>query len=248
MVQRWHAHALDQFDFPLAVTTLLGEDGLNQVGLSLEWTAPALWADDQQLVLQITNGMNEHLFSGQPFGVPVGLLRWSQYYDLSGSTYLELGLNGVWGTNNKRQVTDENGRRFDQPWRTTTLAGVDLTVSWSPPQAERYRHLTFRTEGYWVGKETSEGYICAAGGFAYLDAGLSEALSIGARVDITQPFAADDSGKIDWQAVAYFTWWQSPWVHLRLQYAHLKRSHEAARDMVIAQVVFAAGPHKHDRY
>ncbi len=248
VVQRWHAHGLDQFDFPLAVTTLLGGEGLNQVGISLTWTAPALWADDQKLWLQVTNGMNEHLFSGQAFGVPVGLLRWTQYYELSASTYMELGLNGMLGTNNRRNITDDNGERVDEPWRTTTLAGVDLTISWSPLEAERYRHVTLRAEGYWVGKETAGGYLSASGGFAYLDVGLSEALAVGVRGDLTQPFTVDNDGDLDWQAVAYLTWWQSPWVRTRLQLAHLDRTGEPAQDVVILQVVFAAGPHKHDRY
>ncbi|HUU03471.1 MAG TPA: hypothetical protein VM425_18695 [Myxococcota bacterium] len=248
VIQRWHVPSLDQFDFPLAITTLLGGDGLNQIGFSLEWIAPALWADDQRVVLQVTNSSNEQLFNGQQFGVPAGLLHWSQYYDLSESTYLELGLTGMLGTNNKRNLLDDNGDRSDEPWRMTTLAGADLTVSWSPLHNERYRHLTWRSEFYWVGQETPDGYLAAGGGYSYLDAGLSEALAIGVRGDLTQPFLVDNDGRWIWQAVAYLTWWESPWVKTRLQLAHKDGDGQPAEDLLLVQIVFAAGPHKHDRY
>ncbi len=248
VIQRWHVPSLDQYDFPLAITTLLGSSGLNQIGFSLEWLVPALWTDDQRLVLQVTNSSNEHLFNGQQFGVPAALLHWSQYYDLSRSTYLELGLTGMLGTNNKRNLLDENGDRSDEPWRMTTLAGADLTVSWSPLNNERYRHLTWRSEFYWVGQETPDGYLAAGGGYSYLDAGLSEVWAIGVRGDLTQPFTVDNDGRWIWQAVAYLTWWESPWVKIRLQLAHKDGDGQPTEEMLMIQMVFSAGPHKHDRY
>ena len=248
VIQRWHAHSLDQFDFPLAITTILGPEGLNQIGMSLEWIAPALWADDQRLVLQITNSSNDHLFNGQQFGVPSVLLHWNQYYDLTESAYMEFGLTGMYGTNNRRNLLDDDGNRQDESWRTTTLGGADLTLSWAPLHNERYKHLTWRSEFYWVGKETDEGYLAAGGGYSYIDAGLSETLAIGLRGDLTQPYAVDNNGQWIWQAVAYLTWWESPWVKTRFQYAHKDGDNILPEDLFIVQVVFAAGPHKHDRY
>jgi len=248
VIQRWHVPSLDQYAFPLPLTTVLGPEGLNQIGFSVRLRMPALWADDQQLILQVTNGMNGHLFSGQIFGVPVGLLRWTQYFDLTESTYLELGLTGMLGTNNKRNVTGEDGEETDEPWRTTTVAGADLTISWSPLNRERYRHLTWRSEFYWAGKETPDGYVAAGGAYSYLDFGVSEALVIGVRGDLTQPFSVDNDGDWIWQAVGYLTWLQSPWVKARLQLAHLDGTGRPAEERLIFQVVFAAGPHKHERY
>jgi hypothetical protein len=248
VIQRWHVPSLDQFAFPLPLTTVLGPEGLNQIGFSLDWRLPELWAHDQHLILQVTNGMNEHLFSGQKFGVPVGLLRWTQYFDLSGSTYLEFGLTGMLGANSKRNTEDENGLEIDEPWRTTTVAGADLTLSWSPLNRERYRHVTWRSEFYWAGKETPEGYLAAGGGYSYLDVGLSEAWVIGARGDLTQPFAVDNESKWLWQVVGYVTWWQSPWVKARIQLSHLDGDDRTAEQRLIVQFVFAAGPHKHERY
>ncbi len=248
VIQRWHVPALDQFDFPLPLTTILGPEGLNQIGISFNWRLPALWADDQHLIVQVTNGTNQHLFQGQSFGVPVGLLRWSQYFDLNEATYLEFGATGMLGTNSRRGIEDATGALTNDPFRSTTLAGADLTLSWSPLQQQRYQHVTFRAEFYWVGKETAAGYLSAAGAYAYLDAGLTETLVAGARFDLTQPFAIDNDGQRLYQAVAYLTCWQSPWVKTRLQLTHLDGSGQTADTRLIVQVILAAGPHKHEKY
>jgi hypothetical protein len=50
----------------------------------------------------------------------------------------------------------------------------------------------------------------------------------------------------------YVTWWQSPWVRLRLAYSYTHNDQRAAGEKhdhrVILQGTFAAGPHKHERY
>ena len=67
VLNRWHVHSLDQQDYPLALTTILGEDGINQIGFSFDWTMPAITSDANELTLQITNGSNSNLFSGKTF-------------------------------------------------------------------------------------------------------------------------------------------------------------------------------------
>jgi len=113
---------------------------------------------------------------------------------------------------------------------------------------QRYRHVTWRSEFYWAGKETPDGYLSAGGGYSYLDFGISESITIGARGDLTQPFAVDNDNMLLWQVVAYLTWWQSPWVKARFQLAHLDGDGQTPEQRLILQFVFAAGPHKHERY
>jgi hypothetical protein len=245
LVQRWHEHALDQFDFPLVIPEFLGEEGLCQIGVSLDLQLPSLWTDHMEITLQVTNQMNEALFSGQLFGPPAALLRWGQYFDLSPATYLEIGLSGIFGTNNRLNLENEQGQLYDEPWRTTTVGAADFTLSWAPPEGERYRHLTFRGEVFWLGKEIEGGYLSRWGGYAYLDAGLSESLTVGARGDALQ--LVEDEGRL-WAATAYLTWWQSEWVGLRLQFSHRKPSEKPTEELLILQLMFAAGPHKHDKY
>jgi len=62
VVNRWHKHALDQVDFPLALRKIFGNGGLNQSGMSLDWLMPPAGGASQQLTFQVTDGSNSRLF------------------------------------------------------------------------------------------------------------------------------------------------------------------------------------------
>lgn len=248
VVNRWHVHALDQFEFPLALTTILGEEGLNQIGLSFDWTMPSIISNANLLTLQITNGQNEQLFSGDMFSFPAGLLHLKNYWDLSRDTYLELGLTGMLGKNNQRGYDDEGNLILEES-RLTALGGLDLTVFWEPLNQARYHSLLWRTEFYYANKELLNGRIKAFGGYSYLEYKLDLQWQVGTRLDYTQPFETNNSSKYSWQIVPYITWWQSNWVRFRLQYNYLNGTEiSTAQNTIRLQIVFAAGPHKHDRY
>lgn len=278
VVSRWHLPSLDQYDQPLAITEILGgginQVGLSLDWLIPTSSSRT----SHELILQVTTPNNGHLFTGEYFDVPTVLVRLRNYFDLTEDTYLELGLTGMWGTNHQDaqhlesepvpaydadgeplmaydadgnelgqlMVTPEH-RVLDEFWGQVGLAGADLTISWSPLERERYRHVTWRSEFYFARRETREGVIQAMGGYSYVDIGLTEAWAIGVRGDLTQPFELEAEG-LRWAATAYMTWWQSPWVRLRLQYTHAQGGHRAMEDRLVLQFVFAAGPHKHDRY
>ncbi len=101
VVNRWHAPSLDQFAYPLVLLEHFGGGPLEATGLSAELLLPSLWTNHMDLTLQITNGSNEKLFAGAQFGIPVGLAHFSQYWDLNRDTYLEFGLTGLAGLNNR---------------------------------------------------------------------------------------------------------------------------------------------------
>ena len=248
VVNRWHVHALDQFEFPLALITILGEEGLNQTGLSFDWTMPSIISDANTLTLQITNGQNEHLFSGDMFSIPAGLLHLKNYCDLSRDAYFELGLTGMIGQNNQRGYDDE-GILVSEDSRVTALGGVDLTVFWEPLNQARYHSFIWRTELYYANKELMENRIKAFGGYSYVEYKFDLQWQVGTRFDYTQPFETYNNSKYTWQIVPYITWWQSNWVRLRLQYNYLNGTEiPTAQNTIRFQIVFAAGPHKHDRY
>jgi hypothetical protein len=237
-VNRWHEEALDQVDYPLALTTLFGEEGLNQIGISVDQRLPSLFADSQAITVQLTNPMNEQLFTGRMTGIPAALARLRNYWDLSESTYFELGLSGMWGTNNATGET----------WRDTWVGGLDLNFAWAPAQQLRYRGLAWRSEIYLVEKELPRARLQAIGGYSYLDLRLSDSWVIGLRGDLTQPFELDNKGRWDWGFSPYVTWSQSEWVKLRLQGTHLRHAGGEDETVLMLQAVMAAGPHKHDKY
>ncbi len=248
IVNRWHVHSLDQFDFPLALTTILGEEGLNQIGLSFDWLMPNITADENELTVQITNGQNEHLFSGNLFFFPSTLVHFKNYYDLNRNTYLEFGLTGMLGMNNLKGYVGD--LHIYQPTRWTKLAGADLTLAWEPVNQALYEGFTWRSEVYYADKELlGNGHIKALGGYTYFEYKFSEQWQAGLRLDYTQPFEQFNSGKYLYQFVPYITWWQSHWVKLRLQYNYLNGNDIAQpANTLRLQLVWAAGPHKHERY
>lgn len=248
VVNRLHVHALDQFDFPLPLTNILGEEGLNQIGFSFDWLMPSITADANQLTLQFTNGENDRLFAGELFSFPVTLLRFKNYYDLNRNTYFEVGFTGMMGLNNLNGVLD--GKEIAEPTRWTRLGGIDMTLVWEPVNQSHYHSLTWRSELYFVDKEmVNQQKIKAFGGYTYFNYKLSQDFEIGARFDYTQPFEVNNNGKYEFQTVPYITWIQSHWVKIRLQYNYLTNNYLAASENTFRlQFTWAAGPHKHDRY
>ncbi len=248
VVNRWHAHSLDQFDFPLAMTTILGEEGLNQIGLSFDWTMPSLTSDANSLALQITNGQNEQLFAGETFTFPSALLHFKNYWDVTRNTYLELGFTGMYGTN-KTAIFDSTGNSTGEYDGTTLLGGIDLTYFWEPVNQTLYRSFIWRSELYYGNKEIYDNRITAFGGYTYVEYKFAEQWQTGVRFDYTQPFEIDNSSRYSYQIVPYITYWQSHWVKLRLQFNYLNGTdYSEGIGTLRLQLVWAIGPHKHDRY
>ncbi len=242
LLNRWHVHSLDQYAFPLALTTLLGEEGLNQSGISLDWTTAAPWADANNLTLQFTNGSNRQLFAGDDFSFPAILARLGNYYDLNENTYFELGLTGMAGGN----AAHGSLGRGEQ---LTLLAGLDLTLAWEPVNRARYSGFVWRSELFYVDRNDAAERIRALGGYSYVQYRLSERWQTGLRFDITQPFQAANSGDYQYQWVPYLTWWQSHWARFRLEYATGgAKNMTGPPSLLRLQLTWAIGPHKHERY
>ena len=66
------------------------------------------------------------------------------------------------------------------------------------------------------------------------------------------PLAVNTGNPHRWLVAPYLTWWQSPWVRLRLHYVYSSSDPRPTAyrhdHRVILQCTFAAGPHKHERY
>jgi len=250
VVNRWHVHSLDQIFFPLAIQTLFGPEGLNQVGFSADWVVPTWSPITQYLTLQITNSQNERLFSGNFFSKPAVLAHLKNYYDLTKNTYVELGLTGMIGENHVADPSQPDVNAGNAPGHTTLVGGLDLTFFWEPLNRAHYKNFLWRSELFYVKKSLPSGKeLTALGGYSYIQRKLSERLELGVRGDWTQPFTLENSGKHCYQVVPYLTWWQSHWVRLRLEWQYRNGTQMAkAQNHLWLQVTWAAGPHKHERY
>jgi len=257
VVNRWHEHDLEQTGYPLALTEMLGEDGLDGDGIGVTWHMGQLIAHANELTVQVTNGTNDHLFSGEHFSIPTVLAHFKNYYDLNEDTYLELGLTGMWGLNNKRGYTveDHSDELFDEDFRHTWVAGADLTLFWEPLNKAKYYNFTWRTEYFFVHKEvleegsfTDNVFIDQGWGlYSYVQAKVDPSWFIGLRGDVVEPLQRERHG-YQWQVTPYVTFWQSEFVYLRLE-GQFGEGFEHGRDArILFQLDFAAGPHKHEKY
>jgi len=261
VLNRWHEHDLDQTAHPFAMTAVLGEEGLVGNGFGVRWFMPPLWAHANELTLEVVDGENEALFAGQHFSVPTALLHLKSYWDLTDSTYLELGLSGMFGFHNRRGLVDETtGTLVDEPWAQTYVGGADLTLYWSPLQQAKYYSVTWRSELYCARKQQPAGSALPTdwgfGAYSYVQVQPGERWFLGVRGDVARPMerASDD---LAWDVVPYVTFWQSEFVYLRLEVQHGQRLPVTRADgtlgartdnRVLLQVDFAAGPHKHEKY
>jgi len=271
VVNRWHKHALDQVDFPLALRQVFGNGGLNQSGLSLDWMMPPAGDASQQLTFQVTDGSNSRLFGDNARNRPSVLAHYKNYRDLSKDTYLEWGLSGLMGWNDEWDIEQDSNNITRDSSQITTVLGADLSVLWEPTEKMRYRNIEWRNEAYWLNKEllapdgTGSDSINAWGLYSYLQTKISRTTDIGIRGDFyvpdtksyanlsnslsLSPLAVTGDNPYLWQIGPYITWWQSPFVKFRVEYDYSNgKGIENPEHIIWLQAIFSAGPHKHERY
>lgn len=144
----------------------------------------------------------------------------------------------------------------DEDWRVTVVGGADLTLNWEPVNQAKYKGFTWRSELLYAYKQvaTATGEsdaIKSWGAYSYAQVKPVQNWYFGVRGDVTQPFVLDNEGEYTWGVAPYITWWQSPWVRLRLEYNYIDWADCKGMEQehrVLLQTTFSAGPHKHERY
>ncbi len=270
VINRWHEDAIDQVQYPLALRNIFGDEGINQTGASLEWILPKWGKAHQGLTFQVTNTENERLFGGDTMGNPCFLFHYKNYRDLSRDTYLEFGLSGLFGWSDEWKVLRGPTLENEYDSLGTQVYGADLSFLWEPADRTLYRNVEWRSEVYLLNRDilapddSGRDNLQAWGAYSYLQTRIARNLDIGIRYDYFQPdnkdyanvtgasmrplaYTADDAYR--WQICPYITWWQSEWVKFRLEYDYADgRGMENPEHVLWFQTIFAAGPHKHERY
>ncbi len=271
-VSRWHQHALDQVDFPLALRRLFGGP-LNQIGISLDWQLPSPGGSGRELTMQVTNANNGAVFAQNSRGVPCLLLRYKQFRELDHSTYFEWGLTGLAGTNDRWTVGAAPKSAIRDESLPTFALGLDFTRLWEPTDRMRYRNFQWRTEGYFLARDLmtlagNRDTARAWGAYTSFQWKLNRTLESGIRFDYFRPDTKSSAPAVtptalyagalhmvpgrdpyEFQISPYWTWHQSPWVRYRLEFDYRKGHNMEKEDRRITlQCIWAAGPHLHDRY
>ena len=228
---RWHNHALFEVDRPLPTVAFLGDDGMIQTGLN--FVAPPLTTGPglQSLTLEVTNTSNEALFDDSKTNLSA-LGNCTSFWDLSAASYLELGAAAVYGENREESLK-------------TSLFNVFALFRWRPPGQALYRDLRLSGEYYWARKNYGDPDLKGNGGYLQANYRFNRRWVAGFRYDFLDDYGSDPNIQM---VVPSITWWQSEWIFVRMQYHYVKPSGTDASHTVIAQLVWAVGPHKHETY
>ena len=170
-----------------------------------------------------------------PFG-ELWVQLWARTFGIPG---LDLGVSWIRGS------YDDEVESF-----TRSLYGAEMSLTWAPPEASRYRGLNVRG-----GVMLLDGLVPVAGvdpassavGFwSMAELRLSRSWLAGGRFDWAEnPEAPDESA---WMAGPTLTWWQSEFVRVRAEYDVVGHTQLDDRGRFYLQITFAMGPHKHESY
>ncbi len=229
-LNRWHLHALPESDYPLVYRRFLGEDGLSGAGLSLYTTLPVSLAHGtHEIWLQGTTVESPELYGDGRHGTLLGRIQ--NFWQLSRSTYGQVGFTALGGNGDTTHAR---------------VLGVDLRLTWRPPNAGTRQDLTFRAEGYRLRTDNLGETATRYGAFTDLAWRLSQRWIIGGRYDYVEtPGLLSNK---EWQITPALTWWESEFVYLRLEGQHRHDDLTGNEDRLLLQAVFAMGPHKHETY
>ena len=228
-LNRWHLHALPETEYPLAVTAYLGEDGLSGTGISLYRAFGGLGT--HELTAQVTSSASDaELFGGG--GRPTFLGRLLNFWQLNGSTYMQLGGSFLYGTEPDSALH-------------TMVGGLEFRLTWRPPARALYKEWTVRGELLALDKEFAGTGPTRLGGYVSSTYRLNQRFILGARYDYVE---SPDFGVITRQFIPSLTMWQSEWVFLRAQYQWRRVANAPDDHQIAMQAVWAIGPHKHETY
>ena len=228
-LNRWHLHAVPETEYPLALTTYFGADGLAGTGLSLYRAFGGFGT--HELTLQVTGSESDaELFGNSGRITYLGHLL--NFWQLSRSTYMQLGFSGLYGTNPDSALK-------------TGVGGLDFRLTWRPPAEALYREWTLRGELLALHKQIAGTGPTRLGGYVSSTYKLNQRWIAGVRYDYVE---SPEFGQITQQIIPTLTLWESEWVFLRGQYRWQRVAGETATNQFAIQAVWAIGPHKHETY
>ncbi len=136
-----HTHAFPFIDAPLINDVLLGEEGLNDIGISAAYLIPGMpWYSEA--TGQILSGRTEgpDYFNSRSPNASVYLMHLKNLWEVSEEASIELGLSGVEGKN-----SFQNQASLYQQGDTKFL-GLDFTLKWRPLVGGKGRAIYWSTE------------------------------------------------------------------------------------------------------
>ena len=244
LLNRYHTHALPQFDRPRVATRYFGIEGVGGVGVSANFLLPCLlFANATAIDISVTEGGNDLVFTT---GRDINLIytaHFKNYYDISESSFIEYSISGVGGRNDTTVYTN------------SFVGNFGIRYKWMPTGRSKYRTLDWNTEFYYGIAETTGINIRSNGFYSSIQNKLNARFWISGRIGYAQlPY---DNKQYEWDYTVCLDYWQSEFVFFRIQYQYNQRNiHDMLNGLgnfptdhtFLIQVSWAMGPHKHEAY
>jgi hypothetical protein len=129
-----HTHQFPFIDQPLVNEAILGEEGLNEIGVGVNYLLPLPFYSEANF--QILNGDNEEVFNGSNNDDFAYLVYWTNLLELSDAWTLEIGGSYAYGKKGMDSGPDNDSH----------IASADIRFKYKPLGRERYNTIIWQSE------------------------------------------------------------------------------------------------------
>ena len=240
-----HTHALPFIDESTFLTTILGGEGLNEVGLSASLLIPTSWFTEFTLqALFPHNDDPEALFNSPKANSPVAVERLRNLWDLNEVTTLEWSLSAAQGKGESLDV----GTQTLKQGHDVNLYGTDLTIKW---RKDKTQAVVWSTEFLKKHNGTFEGNSNDYGVSSILQLQLTERWWLGARAEYLELKKVDSAiaeytHLKKYSAIASFN--PSEFSSFRLQLDQMNDKLPTPERRALLQMNFTIGAHPAHAY
>ncbi len=244
LLNRYHPHALPQFDKPKALMYHFGEPGIGGAGLAANIMLPKpILADATSVDISVVDGGNDMSFTSERNINLLYVGHFKNYYDINNDSYFEFTISGVRGQN------DSTGNY------NSHVGSFGVHYKWSPVGRSKYRTFDWKTEFIYGYHEGALKDIETFGFYSSIQNKLNARFWLGARVGYSELPYNKSEYEMDYAVCLDF--WQSEFVFFRFQYQYNDRHIDnmmgylgkmPSDHVFTLHVSWAMGPHKHEAY
>lgn len=224
-----HPHALPFIDMPNVYVHYLGDEGLNDEGLSLSWLIPNPLDFYQELTIEATRGPDDNpgfLKSTADRYLYVGHLK--NFWDLTDNATVEAGLSGATGPNDSAFAT--------------VLGGIDLTYKWKPLQFNTYQSFVAQAEAFWSNKRLSGTETMKSWGmYALVTYQIGKRWFLTGRFDYSN--LPDNSLFVERAYSGALGWYATEFQKIEIEYKATTSNAYPTMNQVLLRSVFVIGAH-----
>ncbi|MFC1563494.1 hypothetical protein ACFL6G_01100 [candidate division KSB1 bacterium] len=244
ILNRYHDHALPQFDRPKVLVNMFSNANMGGFGMAGNFMMPKLfWSDAASLDLSVINGGSGQSFTDQAKHNILFSGNLTTFYDITQNTFFEWRIGGVSGFNDPA----EEFRSY--------VGNLSLNLKWVPVDRSKYRIIDWKTEFLFSRRETPGDPVNSMGFYSSIQNKVNARWWLTGRIDYSElPYSNEQH---EWAFTGGADLWQSEFVFIRMQYQYSKREFAdyfnyqgpfPKDHTFIIQFNWAMGPHKHEAY